>query len=354
MPDQNPPVAPPPGNVPFPGAGMTGDGEPPKSLPPTPQVPGAPEEPQKKPYPVPGAEPGKTYPIANPNRPIAEGPSVESIQLKSTLRRVAFIMIGVIILAALVFGGIFIYNKFFKSTEGTYTANQNIPLEENVNQEDLEGDMDKDGLPDKWEVEHGLDPTNPGDAKQDPDLDRLNNTDEYYYKTDPNNPDTDGDGYKDGSEVENGFNPGGEGDLDGSGDNGKIKNLTQFQGKWQGLITGNQYSSPDLMLVLKSDGTLSGQFTFSSYSKELLEKGRMNCEVSGTYDYEKDVNEFIGDLFVKTAYGEESGTYNIHLTGQSNGEINQVSGSWTGGPKKAMPWLVQDRGNFQMQKTESL
>lgn len=44
-----------------------------------------------------------------------------------------------------------------------------------------------------------------GDA--DPDMDGLNNNEEYRYGTDPTNPDTDQDGFLDGDEIKNGFNP---------------------------------------------------------------------------------------------------------------------------------------------------
>lgn len=44
-------------------------------------------------------------------------------------------------------------------------------------------------------------------AEIDSDHDGLSDAMEAIYKTDPNNPDTDGDGYKDGSEVNNGYDP---------------------------------------------------------------------------------------------------------------------------------------------------
>lgn len=63
------------------------------------------------------------------------------------------------------------------------------------------GDSDGDGIPDDWEIAHGLNPNDPTDAMEDPDHDGLTNLQEYQQGTDPHNPDTDGDGLKDGDEV---------------------------------------------------------------------------------------------------------------------------------------------------------
>ena len=52
------------------------------------------------------------------------------------------------------------------------------------------------------------------DTEQDNDADDLPDFMEVqFYKTDPNNPDTDGDGFKDGEEVKNGYDPLGPGKL---------------------------------------------------------------------------------------------------------------------------------------------
>ncbi len=40
-------------------------------------------------------------------------------------------------------------------------------------------DSDNDGMPDSWEISHGLNPNNPADAQQDRDGDGVNNLDEY-------------------------------------------------------------------------------------------------------------------------------------------------------------------------------
>ncbi len=87
--------------------------------------------------------------------------------------------------------------------------------------EEKKSDKDKDGMPDAWEDLYQLDKNDPADAYEDLDMDLLINRQEYVYKTDPNNPDTDGDGYQDGQEVKTGFNPvlagGAKLDLDADG-----------------------------------------------------------------------------------------------------------------------------------------
>jgi hypothetical protein len=71
----------------------------------------------------------------------------------------------------------------------------------------LKWDSDDDGLPDWWEIEHGLDPNDDGSinpangANGDPDGDGLTNEFEYWYGANPNLADTDGDGLNDFDEV---------------------------------------------------------------------------------------------------------------------------------------------------------
>jgi hypothetical protein len=61
-------------------------------------------------------------------------------------------------------------------------------------------DWDADGIPDDWEIRHGLNPW-VNDADIDSDGDGLTNRQEYEQGTDPFNPDTDGDGILDGDEA---------------------------------------------------------------------------------------------------------------------------------------------------------
>jgi hypothetical protein len=58
---------------------------------------------------------------------------------------------------------------------------------------------DRDGLPDRWEVRHHLDPQR-DDAARDPDRDGLSNLAEYESGTDPRRADSDSDGVRDGRE----------------------------------------------------------------------------------------------------------------------------------------------------------
>jgi hypothetical protein len=60
-------------------------------------------------------------------------------------------------------------------------------------------DWDADGMPDDWEITHGLNPW-VNDADIDSDGDGLTNLEEYQRGTDPFNPDSDGDGILDGAE----------------------------------------------------------------------------------------------------------------------------------------------------------
>ena len=61
-------------------------------------------------------------------------------------------------------------------------------------------DADGDGMPNRWERNHGLNP-NKANAAGDPDRDRLSNLEEYMLGGHPRMKDTDGDGLWDGGEV---------------------------------------------------------------------------------------------------------------------------------------------------------
>lgn len=74
-------------------------------------------------------------------------------------------------------------------------------------------DTDGDLIPDGWEKDNGLDPTDATDGLLDSDNDGVTNRDEYSYNTDPNgtggtNSDSDGDGTGDAAEIAQGSHPG--------------------------------------------------------------------------------------------------------------------------------------------------
>lgn len=74
-------------------------------------------------------------------------------------------------------------------------------------EEDPNKDSDNDGIPDRWELEQGLDPNDPSDSGMDFDNDTLTNLQEYSKLTNPNSADTDKDGYSDKKEIDKGTDP---------------------------------------------------------------------------------------------------------------------------------------------------
>lgn len=71
----------------------------------------------------------------------------------------------------------------------------------------VDADTDADGMSDGWEIDHGLNATDPGDAHIDRDYDGLTNVDEFQIRTDPShyNTDLDGDGVSDVNELHETF-----------------------------------------------------------------------------------------------------------------------------------------------------
>jgi hypothetical protein len=79
----------------------------------------------------------------------------------------------------------------------------------------VELDQDGDALPDRWELDHGLDPS-VDDSAYDGDGDGLDNLDEYSHGASPGDADSDGDGVLDGAELTDGTRPD-DPDSDGDG-----------------------------------------------------------------------------------------------------------------------------------------
>lgn len=133
----------------------------------------------------------------------------------SSLRKTGFFRIlGVVLLALVVAGGIW----FFRRTKGTTSkSNANAQNESVVLPQPVDArqggstpeDADKDGLTNEEEANLGTNPT-----VTDSDQDGISDYDEArVYRIDPLKVDTDGDGFPDGDEVKRGFNPNGEGKL---------------------------------------------------------------------------------------------------------------------------------------------
>ncbi len=61
-------------------------------------------------------------------------------------------------------------------------------------------DSDRDGIPNRWETTHKLNPFKASDAAGDPDHDRLSNLREYRLRSLPRDEDSDNDGQDDGDE----------------------------------------------------------------------------------------------------------------------------------------------------------
>lgn len=92
-------------------------------------------------------------------------------------------------------------------------------------------DTDGDGLPDGWEVRHGLAPNDPGNATMDTDSDGLTNLTEFQIGTSPANPDSDADQMPDGYEVAHGLMPMDATDSDSDKDGDQIPNLWEYARK---------------------------------------------------------------------------------------------------------------------------
>jgi len=90
-------------------------------------------------------------------------------------------------------------------------------------------DSDRDGMPDEWEIDHGLDPNNPADANLDHDNDGLTNLNEYQRGTNPKNKDSDNDGMPDGWEVTYDLNPN-VNDASADKDKDGFSNLQEYLG----------------------------------------------------------------------------------------------------------------------------
>jgi len=77
--------------------------------------------------------------------------------------------------------GLYVFNIYAIDTYGNHRVSlpKTFWVTYSVN------DTDSDGMPDKWEIDYNLDPTDPNDASSDPDNDGYTNIEEYLNGTNP-------------------------------------------------------------------------------------------------------------------------------------------------------------------------
>lgn len=133
---------------------------------------------------------------------------------------------------------------------------------------DADEDSDGDGMPNKWEADHGLNPASPADGADDADWDGdgLSNKREFHLRTNPAKADTDGDGLADGAEISLGTNPlNPDSDKDGLPDGWEVahgfnpRSATGIDGKavdadGDGLTNWEEFTSGGDPLNADTDG----------------------------------------------------------------------------------------------------
>ncbi|MCK5017889.1 MAG: PKD domain-containing protein, partial [Candidatus Peribacteraceae bacterium] len=184
---------------------------------------------------------------------------------------------------------------------------------------DTAWDYDGDGMPDGWEVEFGLDPKNDlndDGPTGDQDNDDLLNIDEYDNSTYPTDSDTDDDDMPDGWEVEYGLEP-----TDDSQDNGADGDADQ-----DGLINIDEFiigTYPCALGIVAVGLLLSRDFDEDDLPDGWEDKYSLNPKDDGSVNID---NGFSGDPDEDGIINIDEYSFNIPL----NWELDDEGVYWNG------------------------
>lgn len=171
---------------------------------------------------------------------------------------------------------------------------------------------------------------------KDWDNDGLDNSDESYWNTDPNNPDTDGDGFLDGEEVASGHDPliPGPDDFLPTNENltRKMSYLT-LAGLYEGSLKPDnpdyEATLNELSLVIMDDAVNSFHSDISGVSLHIISSDKVSQqkyieEFSGTYE------DFL-EIFIRQMSSLEENLNNIGFRGfTDNGVVRNFRESSAG------------------------
>jgi hypothetical protein len=191
-------------------------------------------------------------------------------------------------------------------------------------------DESGDGLPDSWLLAHGLTGSNAG-RYADPDLDGLNNLQEFLLGLNPAHPDTDSDGIRDGWEVAHGSDP-----LDGTDALGDADG--------DGLTLGVEYLLNTDPLV--ADGEVSGGAMMETWT------GVPGTQIANLINHEKfggapDSQTFVRRLSVTQSTLDSFGSrVRGYLVPDQSGDYT----FWISGDDRVEFWLSPSDSPFERRR----
>ncbi|KMQ74600.1 golvesin C-terminal-like domain-containing protein [Marinobacter subterrani] len=209
-----------------------------------------------------------------------------------------------------------------------------------------DADADNDSMPDAWELNQGLDPTNALDAGQDPDGDGLTNLQEFLGMTAPFNLDTDSDGMPDGYETTASLDPTSpDSDLDADGDG--YTNYQEYLAgteptnaasvlaantvllTWEPPVTrtdGNALSPEEIdyyeLKYARTDGGSTAGIVSDNSSPEFVVYGSDSSTSTATKGY-------IGENYVAMPAGSGENVASWLVSNVTPGTEHRVSVNWT-------------------------